>query len=130
MIVPDGPPGRVLDAARRGSLDVVASWELAAEIADVLHRPRLRRYGISAEDVEDILGLLAPLLPSVDVEVEIRDPSDAPVVAAALAGGAEAIVTGDRDLLEDERLRSWLRDRSVDVLTPLELLDRLAPREP
>ena len=37
--------------------------------------------------------ILGPLLPDVDIEVEIRDPADAPVVAAAVAGRAEAIVT-------------------------------------
>jgi predicted nucleic acid-binding protein len=47
------------------------------------------------------------------------------VVAAAIAGRADAIVTGDRDLLEDGTLRNWLRERGVDVMTPAELLERL-----
>jgi predicted nucleic acid-binding protein len=50
-----------------------------------------------------------------------------PVVAAAVAGHADAIVTGDRDLLDNEELRAWLRDRGVEVLVPAELLERLSP---
>ena len=101
------------------------SWELAAELADVLGRTKLRAYDVSHEDVRDLLSLLAPSLPSVDVEVEVRDPDDIAVVAAAVAGRVDAIVTGDRDLLDDLELRAWLRDRGVDVLTPAELSERI-----
>ena len=72
-----------------------------------------------------LLGYLAPLLPTVEVDVTLRDPKDVPVVVAAIAGRADAIVTGDRDLLDDADLRAWLAERDVEVLTPAELLDRL-----
>jgi predicted nucleic acid-binding protein len=66
-------------------------------------------------------------LPDVEVEIELRDKDDAPVVAAAVAAHAEAIVTGDRDLLDDADLRAWLSDRSIAVMTPAEMLGRLRP---
>jgi predicted nucleic acid-binding protein len=65
------------------------------------------------------------MLPDVDIEVELRDPEDAPVVAAALAGNADVIVTGDHDLLDDAHLVAWLRERGVAVLSPDALLERL-----
>ena len=110
---------------RQRRIEVVGSWELATELAAVLPRPKLRRYEISAEDIRELLVLVGRDLPDVDVEVELRDPRDAPVVAAAIAGRAEAIVTGDRDLLEDEDLRHWLTERGVELLTPRELLKQL-----
>jgi putative PIN family toxin of toxin-antitoxin system len=108
-----------------GEIDPVVSWELAAELRDVLRRPKLRPYSLGDEDVRELLGLVAADLPTVDVEVELRDPDDVPVVAAAVAGRAEAIVTGDRDLLDDKDLRAWLTERGVDVLTPAELVERI-----
>jgi putative PIN family toxin of toxin-antitoxin system len=115
----------VLDAVRSGTLAVVASWDLAEEVADVLRRPRIRRYGIREQDVLDLLVVMAPFLPGVEVDVAVRDPNDAPVVAAALGGAAEAIVTGDSDLLAAPDLMAWLAERGIDVLTPRDLLDRL-----
>ena len=89
----------------------------------VLARQKLRRYRIAPDDERQILVLLGSSLPSVDVDFPLRDPDDAPVVGAALVGRADAIVTGDRGLLEDAGLRAWLGERGVEVLTPAELLD-------
>lgn len=112
-------------AVRDGRVAAVASWELAAEIAEVLGRPRIRALGVTERDAAEALALLAPLLPDVDVEVEPRDPDDVPVIAAALAGSAEAIVTGDLDLLDDAAVRGWIEARGIAVLDPAGLLARL-----
>ncbi len=125
LIDPDSVPGRVLDLVRQRRVTAVASWQLAEEIVEVLGRPRLRTYGITDDDVDDILTLLAPLLPDVDVDVETRDPDDAPVVATAVAGAADVIVSGDRGLPDDTRLRRWLRERGVEILAPADFLRRL-----
>lgn len=82
----------------------VTSWELAGEPVSGLRRPKPRRYGLTEQDVDDVLVLLSPLLPTVETGVVIRDPGDVPVVARALAGNADAIVTGDGDFLADEAL--------------------------
>lgn len=124
--MPTGTPGRVLEAVRRGELVAVVSWDLAQEIVAVLRRPEIRRYGVTDADIDDVVAVLGPLLPDIDVAVEVRDPDDAAVVGAALAGAAAAIVTGDRDLLDDADLRAWLAARRVDLLTPAALLERLA----
>ncbi len=118
-------PGQIVEAVRGGRIVAVASWDLAEEITEVLRRPAIARYGVTEADVAALLLLLAPLLPRVDVQVPIRDPADAPVVAAALAGGAEAIVTGDRDFLDDETLLAWLAQHDVVVRTPAELMSAI-----
>ena len=122
LIAPAGPPGRILDAIAAGLVEPVASWPLAEEIVEVLRRPRIRRFGINEEDAKTVLRLLAPLLPSVEVDVETRDPDDAPVIGAAIAGRADAILTGDSGLLEDESLRVWLRERGIELLSPSQLI--------
>lgn len=105
----------------------MASSEQAEEIAAVLSRPGLERYGVAPVDPTEVLALLAPLLPAVDVDSPLRERTDVPVVAGALAGKAEAIVTGDADFVADDSLRGWLRAHGVEVMTPREVLDRLPP---
>lgn len=107
LIVRRSPPGRVVDAALDGRFDVVASWELAEEIVEVLRRPKLRRYEIKEADVADVVAALAPLLPGVEVTVGLRDVADAPVLATVAVASAEAVVTGDRDLLDEPHVKQW-----------------------
>lgn len=126
LINPGGPPGQLLEAVRGGRIEVVLSWDLADEVLTVLARPELRRFQIGEQDVQEVAALFAPLLPAVDVVVPSRDPDDAVVVAAAIGGRTSVLVTGDHDLLDDEALLDWLRERSVEVLRPAELVERLA----
>lgn len=115
----------MLQAVRERRVVPVASWDLASEIARVLRSPKLRRYRVREDDVREMLALLAPFLPKVEIKVPVRDPRDVAVVTAALDGGAAAIVTGDHDLLEDEALRRRLEGRGIRLLTPRELLQAL-----
>ena len=115
----------MLEAVRRRDIEPVMSWHLAHEITRVLHRPKIRRYGVTEGQIERTIAMLGPWLPDVELAVDIRDPDDAPVVAAAITGNADAIVTGDRDFLDDDDLRDWLRERGIEVLTPRQLLDTL-----
>lgn len=115
----------MLQALRAGAFEVVASWELADEIVEVVRRPGMRALGIGEADVRDVLVLLAPMLPDVAIDLAIRDPDDAPVVSTAISGAAEAIVTGDKDLLDDEKVTGWLTERGIEVVSPAEWLRRI-----
>lgn len=124
LISPAGTPGRVVAAILDGRVVAVITPALAAEIVDVVERPRLAPR-IDDDTVGALLELVWPGLPAVEIDVDIRDVQDRIVLAAALAGDAEAIVTGDRDLLADEGLVAWLAARGIAVLTPADLLDLL-----
>lgn len=125
LALPRSRPGEVIRAVREGRLTPIASWELAAEIVNVLQRPKSRALGIEPGDVSDIVFVLGVILPDVEIDITLRDPDDAAVVSAAVSGRADAIVTGDRGLLDDAELRVWLGERGVELLTPAELLERL-----
>ena len=50
-----------------------------------------------------------------------RDPNDRPFLELAIAGNADALVTGDNDLL------ALAPDFPVPIITPRELMERLFP---
>jgi uncharacterized protein len=122
---PQAPSVLTLEAALDGRIELVTSPLLLREIAIVLARPRLQKY-LSAEEAARFLSDLAAqttLLvdPKGPPPAVCRDPRDDYLVALATAGRAEAIVTGDLDLLaiDPDQL-------SFEVLTPRQLTDRLS----
>jgi putative PIN family toxin of toxin-antitoxin system len=78
---------------------------LLAELQDVLRRPkfaeRLTRAAVTADQLVGGYGALAGLVQPVPIPPVIAaDPDDDAVLACALAVAADAIVSGDRHLLE------------------------------
>jgi uncharacterized protein len=69
------------------------------ELDRVLHK----RMGVPSPQVARVLQLLRDQTivprPKTSPDVTVRDPDDAWVLASALAGGADVLVTGDQDLL-------------------------------
>lgn len=104
-LVPLGPPGQLLHAWRELRYELVISEVILQEFARVLRYPRIRRkYVIPEAVIDELQALLATegrLVPvSADVsDSNIRDPSDSHVLACAVAGEADFIVSSDQDLL-------------------------------
>ena len=84
-----------------GFLEVVLSDEQLEEITTVLRRPKFRRY-FSTNDIEELLSLIYKSVQIVEVHHTIkdcRDEKDNFILETAVQGGADYIVTGDKDLL-------------------------------
>jgi len=102
LAYPDSIPGRIVQAWRRGSLEVVLSRYILDELRQVL--PRLNhRLKWSPGDFDDLIDILAleaelvePQSPNEDLP---RDVNDVLVLGTFLAAKAEYLVTGDNDLL-------------------------------
>jgi putative PIN family toxin of toxin-antitoxin system len=121
---PQAPSVLVLDAALDGRVELVTSPLLLREITSVLSRPRLRKY-VTADEatrfVADLAAQTALLVdPSGPHTAVCRDPRDDYLVALAEASGAEAIITGDLDLLAIDPSQL-----AVEVVTPREFVERL-----
>ena len=96
---------------------------LLEELARVLRYPRLQRY-YDAATRDRFVALIAALsevveLPADDIPSISRDPDDDRVIACAVMGRADVIVSGDKDLLVLQRVGN------IPILTAAEFLRRL-----
>jgi uncharacterized protein len=121
---PDSPSVLTLDAALDGQIELVTSPLLLQEVAMVLARPRLQRLVAAEEAVRFVAGLAVQTVLVVDPEephpAVCRDPDDDYLIALAGSSQADAIVTGDRDLLTIAPA-----DLGIEVISPRQLVDRL-----
>lgn len=121
---PNAPSVLILDAALDSRLELITSPLLLREIASVLGRPRLRKYLTTDEAlrfVADLAGQTTLLADQPPPHPTIcRDPKDDYLVALATAHHANALVTGDDDLLAIDPTQL-----AIEILTPRQLVNRL-----
>jgi putative PIN family toxin of toxin-antitoxin system len=116
-----GMPFRLIESATAGDVELVTSPALLEELRGVLRRPRfIARLAQQQASVERAIALYAELAVNVSPvdtpRVVPADAADYQVVAAAVAGGAAFIVSGDRHLLELGAIR---------IATPAQLVGLL-----
>ena len=99
-----GTPFRLLQTLIEQQSELVTSPALLAELEEILQRPRFAaRLAERRTSVEELIGLYRAVAMQVSPlstpRVVTTDADDDHVIACALAGQAELIVSGDRDLL-------------------------------
>ena len=107
LITRDTPPDRIYQAWRKRRFELVTSeWQLE-EFRRVSRYPKLRKYLQPTEAGNLVNGLRhqARLLDDVpDVELS-ADPDDNPLLAMAIAGEVDYLVSGDkRDVLAPKQV--------------------------
>ena len=123
LINPYGSPGRVIDELLVGTLVPLHDDRMLAEYRDVLRRAR---FGFDRDRVDALLDFLAFVGEPVSgscLQIALPDAGDLPFLEVAVAGGADAIVTGNG--------RHFIPTTGVHcrpILTPRELLLTLAAR--
>jgi putative PIN family toxin of toxin-antitoxin system len=98
-----GAPRDLLNLARDSRYKLISSTALVASLDEVLHRQkfvaRIHAAGLSAHDLVTDIARLAEIVTPTELPAAIcRDPDDDVVLATAIAGVADAVVSGDRDL--------------------------------
>lgn len=106
MAYPASVPGKIIQAWRRGAIDVFLSEYILDEVCRVL--PKLsHRHGLSegeVDDLVDIIRFLSEIIEPAPLTAEsVRDIKDTPVLGTFVAGrqnySVDYLITGDQDLL-------------------------------
>lgn len=112
----------VLAAAAAGAVELVITDELEAEYLRAVEYPSVIRYAAKV-DRQAFVAAVVAVAERVAAEeapgAVPSDPGDDKVLAAAIAGRAEYVVSLDRDLLRLGKVRG------VRVVTPGHFLDEL-----
>lgn len=101
-LTPDGPAGQILSRFVRGEFEVVLSPATVDETRRVLGYGKIKkaiRTGIAPEDWFAGLVLLADLVANRALPRTCPDVEDDKILAAAIEGRAEYVVTGDGPFL-------------------------------
>ncbi|MFL6604631.1 MAG: putative toxin-antitoxin system toxin component, PIN family [Steroidobacteraceae bacterium] len=117
-------PHTLLERVRDGTVTLVSSPALLAELAEVIERPHfasvLARSNTSRErSLAEVQALAEVTAPAPLPAPVCRDPDDGEVLALARATQVDLIVSGDKDLLD---LNSF---ESIPIVTPAEALHRI-----
>lgn len=100
---PEGTVGPLLDLLRDRRYTYLYSDATLEELIEVLGRPRMAgKYGITADEIRaltDLLILRGEVVRPAKAVTACRDPKDDKFLEVAVAGRADVIVTGDKDLL-------------------------------
>jgi len=105
--------------------EVLACHELlvSEQVLSELHRVLRGKFDVPQELIEDFLVLLQQdgicIDPAVLPQIELRDKDDLGILAAAIQGGADVLVTGDKELLVLGRVESLL------ILSPRQFWEKL-----
>ena len=120
-----GAPAQILIAWRERRFLLITSSAIIAEVGVVLQYPHIRKkYPLSDDDVDHIISLLEHDAVLVTGEAEVTgsipdDPKDEMVLACAVDGEADAIVSGDHHLIDLENFRD------IPIMTARQFLDQL-----
>ncbi|MCY3600615.1 MAG: putative toxin-antitoxin system toxin component, PIN family [Gemmatimonadetes bacterium] len=122
LLFPKGTVSWLRDAWRSGAILPLASRDTVSELVRVLCYPKFR---LAAAEREELLADYLPYCESVDIGEpppvpECRDPFDRIFLQVSVAGCADALVTGDEDLL------ALAPAFPVAILTPRAFAKRLS----
>ncbi len=111
----------MLAALVEGQFDLIACAPLLDELAEVLARTRLvHRYGVTAEDIAELVDLLRERAVMVPLSANVRscrDPDDDVVLETEMTGNADTAVSRDEDLKGNRDLVTLLTATGIEVMS-------------
>lgn len=120
MLSGGGAADQVLQAALQGAVVLLADSRILAEYDEVTARPAFRFGEVERRALLDAIERIAEPVVAAPMRLSLPDPDDRRFVEVALAGRADAVVTGSTRHFVPRT--GQLR---IPVLTPRQLVDRL-----
>jgi uncharacterized protein len=117
-----GTPDRILQQVEAGTIQVIISEDILDELARTLARPklqkRLNQLGLEVDAVMTAVRRVVIIVVANPVQVpDLRDPKDEIIIAAAISGCVEFIISGDQDLLVLASVEG------IPIVSPRDFLD-------
>lgn len=124
-VVFGGKPREILERVFRGGLTLIVSPAILDEVEAVLGGEKFRFSGDAARVVvQEIESSAVVVNPTTAVSVVPDDPDDNQVIACALDGRADCLISGDQHLLKIGRYSSLPIVKPADFLATLAKLSR------
>ena len=126
LISPAATARQLVDTVLDCELEVLMSESTFAELVSRLNRPKFDRYREQESWNSFLMALVELALWHEDAGTTTgisRDVDDDKFLALAVTGQAEAIISGDRDLLD------LVSHEGIPILTPAQFLQRLRRSE-
>jgi len=120
MLSGGGAPDMALQLVLQGAAALLADSRVLAEYDEVTTRPLFAFDEAERRVLLDTLAAIAEPVVTRPVRLTLPDPDDRVFVEVALAGGADAIVTGNVKHVVPRRGRL-----GVTVLSPRQFVDRM-----
>jgi len=121
-IAAGGNRSDLFQAWQAGRFEVVMSLATMTELRQVLARPRIQRL-VSLAAGSAFCDLLERKATWVQPDLsapQCRDPQDSSLIASAVGGQADYLVSADPDLLDDSALMAALSARGVRLMPAFE----------
>lgn len=108
---------------------VFASHQLfiSEQVLNELNSVLRFKFGVGQDLIDDFIWLLQQdtvlAQPTQLPRVELQDKDDLPILGAAIAAGAEVLVTGDKELLELGHIKD------LEILSPRQFWEKLKAQQ-
>jgi len=108
---------------------VFASHQLfiSEQVLNELNRVLRFKFGVGQDLIDDFIWLLQQdtvlAQPAQLPRVELQDKDDLPILGAAIAAGAQVLVTGDKELLELGHIKD------LEILSPRQFWEKLKAQQ-